>query len=125
MSARKGTFKAAVVPKAGAAFELRDIPFRSLGPHEVLIKVEACGCCHSDSITKEGHMPIQYFPRVPGHEVIGVIEEMGSGVPSLPRLQCWASESAGGGTAATAGAASNCLKRRLCALQGRHGLRHQ
>jgi len=81
MATRAGTYKAAVVPKAGAAFEVRDVPFRALKPNEALIKVEACGSCHSDSVTKEGHMPITY-PRVPGHEVVGVIEELGEGVPA-------------------------------------------
>ena len=85
--ARSGTFKAAVVPKAGAKFELRDLPFRALKANEVLMKVEACGCCHSDSFTKEGHMPGIQFPRVPGHEAVGIIEEMGDAVPESRGLK--------------------------------------
>jgi D-arabinose 1-dehydrogenase-like Zn-dependent alcohol dehydrogenase len=47
----------------------------------VRIKVQACGICHSDSLTREGLLPIITFPRVPGHEVAGVIDAVGSGVP--------------------------------------------
>ena len=46
------------------------------------MKVEACGVCHSDSLTKEGAWPGIQYPRVPGHEVIGVIDKVGSGVPN-------------------------------------------
>jgi D-arabinose 1-dehydrogenase-like Zn-dependent alcohol dehydrogenase len=45
----------------------------------VRIKVQACGICHSDSLTKDGHMPGIQYPRVPGHEVIGVIDAVGGG----------------------------------------------
>jgi D-arabinose 1-dehydrogenase-like Zn-dependent alcohol dehydrogenase len=45
------------------------------------IKVHACGICHSDSHTKEGAFPGIQYPRVPGHEVAGVIDAVGSGVP--------------------------------------------
>jgi D-arabinose 1-dehydrogenase-like Zn-dependent alcohol dehydrogenase len=71
--------RAIQVPAAHGAFEIveRDIP--QPGPGTVRIKVQACGICHSDSITKEGIMPVQY-PRVPGHEVVGVIEALGEGV---------------------------------------------
>lgn len=55
----------------------RDIP--SPGPGTVRIKVQACGICHSDSITKDGILPVQY-PRVPGHEVVGVIDALGENV---------------------------------------------
>ncbi len=76
------TMKAVQVPHAGGAFEVveRTIP----EPHDgqVRIKVEACGVCHSDSFVKEGEpYPIAY-PRVPGHEVIGVIDAVGAGVQS-------------------------------------------
>lgn len=70
--------KVAAVPKPGAAFEIveREIPKPGVG--EVRIKVQACGVCHSDVLTKDGLMPIEY-PRVPGHEVIGIIDELGVG----------------------------------------------
>jgi D-arabinose 1-dehydrogenase-like Zn-dependent alcohol dehydrogenase len=56
----------------------REIPDPAAG--WVRIKVEACGICHSDSLTKEGSFPGIQYPRVPGHEVAGVIDEVGAGV---------------------------------------------
>ncbi len=78
--------RAVQVPKAGGAFEIveRDIPMP--GPDQVLIRVQACGICHSDSIVKEGYMPTTY-PRVPGHEVAGVIEAVGPGVKGWTKGQ--------------------------------------
>ena len=72
--------KVAQIPKAGADFEIveREIPNPSTG--EVRIKVQACGICHSDVLTKEGAWPGIQYPRVPGHEVAGVIDEVGAGV---------------------------------------------
>src|SRR5215469_10548989 len=72
--------KAVQVPKAGADFELveREIPVP--GPGEVRIRVQACGVCHSDSVTKDGLFPGISYPRVPGHEIAGVIDALGSGV---------------------------------------------
>ncbi len=69
--------KVVQVPSAGADFELveRDIP--TPAPNEVLIKVEACGICHSDMFVKEGAFPGIEYPRVPGHEVIGTVESTG------------------------------------------------
>jgi len=73
------TMKVAQVPKAGADFEIveRRIPEPDRG--QVRIKVLACGVCHSDVLTKEGWPGIQY-PRAPGHEVVGIIDEVGAGV---------------------------------------------
>jgi D-arabinose 1-dehydrogenase-like Zn-dependent alcohol dehydrogenase len=72
--------KAAQVPKPGADFEIveREIPHPDAG--EVRIKVQACGVCHSDVFTKEGQWPGIQYPRVPGHEVVGLIDELGAGV---------------------------------------------
>jgi D-arabinose 1-dehydrogenase-like Zn-dependent alcohol dehydrogenase len=68
------------VPRAGGPLELveRDIPEPERG--WVRIKVEACGVCHSDSLVKEGLWPGIQYPRVPGHEVIGVVDDVGEGV---------------------------------------------
>lgn len=73
--------RAVQVKHANGPFELveRDIP--SPGPGHVLIKVQACGVCHSDAFTKTGAFPGIAFPRVPGHEVVGVIETVGERVP--------------------------------------------
>jgi D-arabinose 1-dehydrogenase-like Zn-dependent alcohol dehydrogenase len=68
------------VSKPRGPFEIieRDIP--EPGPMQVRIKVQACGICHSDSFTKEGLFPGIQYPRVPGHEIAGVIDELGNGV---------------------------------------------
>ena len=72
--------QAAVVPEAGAEFELveRDIPVPAAG--EVRIAVEACGVCHSDAFVKEGGHPQLSYPRVPGHEVTGYVDAVGDDV---------------------------------------------
>src|SRR5256886_841198 len=72
--------KVALVPKPGADFEIveREIPQPSVG--HVRVRVQACGICHSDSLVKEGHWPGIQYPRAPGHEVAGVVDEIGSGV---------------------------------------------
>jgi D-arabinose 1-dehydrogenase-like Zn-dependent alcohol dehydrogenase len=74
------TMRVVQVPRANGPFELveRKIPEPSAG--SVRIKVRACGVCHSDSLTKEGTYPGIKYPRVPGHEVAGVIDAVGSGV---------------------------------------------
>ena len=72
--------KVAQIPKAGADFQVveREIPMPDAG--HVRIKVQACGVCHSDVLTKEGALPGIQYPRVPGHEVAGIIDELGAGV---------------------------------------------
>src|SRR5271155_616146 len=72
--------KAAQILKPGAEFQIveRDIP--NPGAGEVRIKVMACGVCHSDVFTKEGQWPGIQYPRVPGHEVAGIIDAVGAGV---------------------------------------------
>jgi D-arabinose 1-dehydrogenase-like Zn-dependent alcohol dehydrogenase len=72
--------KAAQVPKPGADFEIVERETPKPGAGEVLIKVQACGVCHSDVLTKEGLWPGIQYPRVPGHEVAGLIDEVGAGV---------------------------------------------
>jgi D-arabinose 1-dehydrogenase-like Zn-dependent alcohol dehydrogenase len=76
------TMRAVQVSRAGAALELVERPIPQPGPGTVRIKVQACGICHSDSITKEGLFPGITYPRVPGHEVIGVIDAVGNDVPA-------------------------------------------
>ncbi len=79
--------KAAQISKAGADFEIveREIPKPGVG--HVLIKVQACGVCHSDVFTKEGYWPGIQYPRVPGHEVAGIIDELGAGVSEWKKGQ--------------------------------------
>lgn len=67
----------AQVPKPGAEFEFKDREIREPAAGEVRIKVQACGVCHSDVLTKEGLWPGLQWPRTPGHEVAGVIDAVG------------------------------------------------
>jgi D-arabinose 1-dehydrogenase-like Zn-dependent alcohol dehydrogenase len=68
------------IARPNGPFELveRDLPEPGTG--EVRVKVQACGICHSDSFTKEGIFPGVTYPRVPGHEIAGVIDAVGPGV---------------------------------------------
>jgi D-arabinose 1-dehydrogenase-like Zn-dependent alcohol dehydrogenase len=78
--ADKKTGRFVQVGEAGGALELVT---RELGEPEagwVRVKVQACGICHSDSLTKEGIWPGIAYPRVPGHEVVGVVDALGAGV---------------------------------------------
>jgi len=72
--------RAVQVTKPNGPLEIveRDIPEPTAGT--VRIKVQACGVCHSDVFTKEGLFPNIQYPRVPGHEVVGVIDALGAGV---------------------------------------------
>jgi D-arabinose 1-dehydrogenase-like Zn-dependent alcohol dehydrogenase len=84
---RMPKMKVAIVPKAKADFELieRDIPTPGTG--QVRIKVTACGVCFSDHMVKDGLMPWISYPRSPGHEIAGVIDEIGPHVSSLKKGQ--------------------------------------
>jgi D-arabinose 1-dehydrogenase-like Zn-dependent alcohol dehydrogenase len=79
--------KVAQVPKPGADFQLVERQIPKPGAGQVLIKVQACGVCHSDVLTKEGAWPGIEYPRVPGHEVAGVIDEVGAGVTAWKKGQ--------------------------------------
>ena len=79
--------KAVQVPKAGADFELVEREIPQPGPGHVRIRVQACGVCHSDVITKDGLFPGIAYPRVPGHEIAGVIDEVGAGVKEWKKGQ--------------------------------------
>ena len=72
--------KVAQVPKPGADFQIVEREIPEPGAGEVRIKVQACGVCHSDVLTKEGLWPGIQYPRIPGHEVVGIIDEVGAGV---------------------------------------------
>src|SRR5437867_998059 len=72
--------KVAQVPKPGADFEIVEREIPNPGAGHVRIRVQACGICHSDSVTQEGLLPGIQYPRVPGHEVAGVIDAVGPGV---------------------------------------------
>jgi D-arabinose 1-dehydrogenase-like Zn-dependent alcohol dehydrogenase len=68
------------VVRAGGALELVERDRLDPGPGTARVRVEACGVCHSDVITKDGLLPGIVYPRVPGHEVIGRVDAVGPGV---------------------------------------------
>jgi len=73
--------RAVQVSKPGGLFEMVEREIPEPGPRQIRVKVQACGVCHSDSLTKEGHWPGIAYPRVPGHEIAGVIDAVGSEAP--------------------------------------------
>lgn len=68
------------VTRPGGPFELVEREITEPGVGHVRIKVDACGVCHSDAMTKEGAWPGIQYPRVPGHEIAGIVDEVGAGV---------------------------------------------
>ena len=72
--------KAMEVREPGGPLRLVEREVPTPGSRQVLIKVQACGICHSDCFTKEGHWPGLQYPRVPGHEIAGIIDTAGPGV---------------------------------------------
>jgi D-arabinose 1-dehydrogenase-like Zn-dependent alcohol dehydrogenase len=74
------TMRVAQVTSPRGSFEIVERPIPGPGAGSVRIKVLACGICHSDSMTKDGLYPGIQYPRVPGHEVAGVIDAVGPGV---------------------------------------------
>lgn len=72
--------RAIQIAEPGAPLELveRDVP--QPGRSEVRVRVRACGVCHSDMFAKEGALPITPYPIVPGHEIVGTVDEVGEGV---------------------------------------------
>src|SRR5881394_3251732 len=78
MSAQR--MRAAQIARAKGAFEIVEREIPQPPPGWVRIKVQACGICHNDSLVKEGNWPGLQYPRVPGHEVVGIVEAVGVGV---------------------------------------------
>ncbi|MCU1303966.1 MAG: Alcohol dehydrogenase GroES protein [Candidatus Sulfotelmatobacter sp.] len=72
--------KAVQVSKPGGNLEIVERPIPQPGRGQVRIKVEACGLCHSDVLVKEGHWPGIQYPRVPGHEIAGLVDAVGADV---------------------------------------------
>src|SRR5215472_15917525 len=79
--------KAVQVPKPGADFQVVEREVPEPGAGQVRIKVQACGVCHSDALTKDGSWPGIQYPRVPGHEIAGLIDELGAGVTTWKQGQ--------------------------------------
>jgi D-arabinose 1-dehydrogenase-like Zn-dependent alcohol dehydrogenase len=80
MSRTNDRMRVVQVPYANGPLELVERPIPEPGPGAVRLKVQACGICHSDSLTKAGVFPGIQYPRVPGHEVAGVLDKLGPGV---------------------------------------------
>lgn len=114
------TMKAMQVPKAGADFELVEREIPQPGPGHVRIRVQACGICHSDVVTKEGLFPGITYPRVPGHEVAGVIDELGAGVKEWQKGQRvgvgWHGGHDGTCLACRRGDFMNCASAKVCGI---------
>jgi alcohol dehydrogenase len=72
--------RAMIVPEIRGRFRMEERELPEPGRHEVRVRVHACGVCHSDSVTVEGLVPGLSYPRIPGHEVIGVIDALGRDV---------------------------------------------
>ncbi|HAB16957.1 MAG TPA: alcohol dehydrogenase [Verrucomicrobiota bacterium] len=72
--------RAVQISRPGGPFELVEREIPQPGPGQVRIKVQACGICHSDALVKEGHWPGLQYPRVPGHEIVGIVDAVGAGV---------------------------------------------
>ncbi|KAI0169995.1 alcohol dehydrogenase [Hypoxylon sp. FL1284] len=79
MSSLPKTFKAAVLEKKGEPITIKDVELKQPGPGQVLVKVIACGVCHTDVFEGAGFLG-DVFPRIPGHEVVGDVVAIGSGV---------------------------------------------
>src|SRR5579863_4969727 len=81
------SMKAVQISKPGGDWEIvdREIPVPVAG--WVRIKVQACGVCHSDMFVKEGQWPGLQYPRVPGHEIAGIVDEVGRGVNNWQKGQ--------------------------------------
>jgi D-arabinose 1-dehydrogenase-like Zn-dependent alcohol dehydrogenase len=72
--------RAVQVPEQGATLELVEREAPRPGRGQALVRVQACGICHSDVMSQHGGFPGMSWPRIPGHEIAGVIEELGDGV---------------------------------------------
>jgi D-arabinose 1-dehydrogenase-like Zn-dependent alcohol dehydrogenase len=106
--------KVAQVTKPGADFDIVERQIPQLGVGQVRIRVKACGICYSDSLTKENHWPGITYPRVPGHEIAGVIDELGAGVTGWKKDQRvgvgWHGGQCGTCLACRRGDFANCTK---------------
>ena len=112
--------KAVQVPKPGADFEIVEREIPEPGAGQVRIKVLACGVCHSDVIVKEGMFPGIAYPRVPGHEVAGVIDALGAGVTTWKKGERvgvgWHGGEDGTCLACRRGDFINCANLKICGI---------
>ncbi len=105
-------------PHAPFEFEEREIGSPAAG--QVRIQVKACGICHSDILTREGAWPGITFPRIPGHEVAGIIDEVGPGVTNWQKGQRvgvgWHGKQCGQCLACRRGDFGNCVQLQITGI---------
>ncbi|MFB8829834.1 alcohol dehydrogenase AdhP [Azotobacter sp. CWF10] len=77
------TMKAAVVAAFGKPLEIREVPVPTPGPGQLLVKIAACGVCHTDLHAAEGDWPVKPTPFIPGHEGVGQVVAVGAGVTHI------------------------------------------
>lgn len=78
------TMKAAVVNEFKQQLEIKEVPVPELEYGEILVKIKACGVCHTDLHAAHGDWPVKpKLPLIPGHEGVGIVEEVGEGVTSI------------------------------------------
>jgi propanol-preferring alcohol dehydrogenase len=79
--------KAAIVHSFDQPLALEDVPIPTAGPEQVLVRIEACGLCHTDIHAARGEWPVKPKPPfIPGHEGVGVIERVLDGSAPAPRM---------------------------------------
>src|ERR1041384_1023540 len=110
--------KVAQIAKRGGDFEIVERAVPEPGAGQVRIKMQACGVCHSDVVTKEGLLPGISYPRVPGHEVAGVVDDVGPGAESWKRGERvgvgWHGGHDGTCLACRRGDFINCASEKIC-----------
>ncbi|GAA3319847.1 hypothetical protein GCM10020331_028450 [Ectobacillus funiculus] len=78
--------KAAIINEFKQQLEIKEVPIPEIGYGEVLVKIKACGVCHTDLHAAHGDWPIKpKLPLIPGHEGVGIVEEVGPGVTSIKK----------------------------------------
>ncbi len=76
-----------IINEAGGDFQLVEREIPQPAPNQVRIKVNACGICHSDAFVKEGTYPGISYPRIPGHEIVGTVDALGTDVKNWKKGQ--------------------------------------
>ena len=79
---KEDTMKAVRLVEIGKPLQEHDVPIPSVGDQDVLVRVKSAGICHSDVHYRAGKSPVGALPQTLGHEVAGIIENVGTGVAS-------------------------------------------
>lgn len=114
------SMKAVQVSRPGGELELVEREIPKPGAGQVRIRVQACGVCHSDTFTKDGTFPGITYPRVPGHEIVGVIDDVGPGVVAWRKFERvgvgWHGGHDGTCLACRRGDFANCASNLVCGI---------